>query len=148
MTARVELPLVVAEKEPSLPKEIGKRLLDLAKSAQLGTQAEIAKELGVSTKTVERLSSGESSIKFGRQFRSMLVRKGVKEAAQLSLDPDAPGGEPPSDAPFSEEEWARLGYVISKHAPNIMATVLSEIREYGRACEIIEQQLTKTGRAT
>lgn len=149
MTAAVELPWVVAEKEPSLPKELGKRMLELAKNAHLGTQAEIAKELKVSTKTVERLSSGESSLKFGRQFRALLVRKGVKEAAQLSLDPDAPSivETTPNDAPFSEDEWARLGYLINRHAPNILASLLPEIREYGRACEIIEQQMTKMGRA-
>ncbi len=147
MTATQELPWVVPDKEPSLPKEVGKRMLDLAKAAKLGTQSEIAKDLEVSVKTVERLSSGDSSLKFGRQFRAMLVRRGVKEAAQLSLDPDALTPDPSTDdASYSDAEWARVGALISKHAPNIMAAVWPEIREYGRACEIIEQQLTKMGR--
>ncbi len=147
MTATVELPWVVAEKDPSLPKELGQRLLELARTANLGSQAEIAKELEVSLKTVERLSSGKSSLKFGREFRAMLIRKGVKEAKQISLDPDAttePGVD--LDAPFSVDEWTRLGALISEHTPNIMTRLLPEIREYARACEIIEQQLAKIGR--
>lgn len=147
MTATSELPLVVADKEPSLPKEIGKRLLDLAKAAQLGTNAELAGELKVSVKTVERLSSGESSLKFGRQFRALLVKKGVKGAAQLSLDPDGPGPVDAGGAPFSDEEWARIGRILHGFAPQPwFSDEYTKLKQLADALEIVERQVKELGR--
>lgn len=147
MTAASELPWVVTDKQSSLPKEVGQRLLDLAKSARLGTQAEIASELGVHVKTVERLSSGESSAKFGRRFRAYLMKKGVKEAALLSLDPDAPSVPETGDVPYSEEEWLRIGRVLHEHAkPEWFTAEYTKLRKLADAYEIQVRDMREMGK--
>lgn len=148
MTAAVELPWVVANKdEGTLPKAVATRLLELAKAAGFETQVALANAMKVAPKTVERAASGQGSQKFGKQLREFLVKKGVTAASTVLLDPMAPApSEDSEEVPYSEEEWARMGALINEHAPNIMAKIWPEIREYGRACEIIEQQLTKMGR--
>lgn len=143
-----ELPLVVAETERTRPsEEFGRRALELARDAGITTK-DLAKAVGKSLASIERLQRGQGSMEVGIRVRNHLVRRKVDVSSLPPLVGEAIE-EPQPQSDEWEEEWLRVGRLLREHAkPEWWNLEFSKLKRMADAYEVQARELDEASRAT
>lgn len=126
--------------------KFGKEAVRLAQAGGI-TIEELGRAINRSKSVIERLQQGKARMEVAAAVKRELIKRKINTSTLPPIDPTEPEepDEPEiaKDEEFSEDEWMRIGHLISAHAPRVCARFLHELREVAAACEVLERAQLK-----